>query len=527
MVACAKITSRNAQLRFAPPNGHALPYFSANETPTFRVLGEMPRLTRLRDPRVETIDPAPRPSDAYLHRAARVAVLLAIPALARTDDWPQFRGPAGSGVSIERALPAEVAPEKNLAWKQAIPNGVSSPVVVAGRVFLTGLDGERLAVLCLDAATGEVRWMRALDRAREEKFHPRHGPATPTPVSDGTSLFVFLPELGLLAYSLDGDELWRTPLGPFTSVQGMASSPVYADGKVLLLVDQTVEAFVAAFDAQSGKELWRHSRPTNFLGSYSTPIVYRPQGGPAQVIAAGSMELTAYQLETGETLWTNPGWLAPAASPSLGDGVVFSSEPVNQAPPPFEGMKPLDTDGDGSLSRQEADAVSGLVHLVDRVDGDYGDGNGRIEAPEWAKAFAAFNGYGGLRAVRLDGSGKEAWRFEKSLPYLSSALLYEGVLYAINERGVVTMLDAKTGALLKQARLQDALGDYSASPVAGDGKIYFASLEGKLTVVKAGESLETLSVADLGEGIQATPALAGGRLYVRTAKALYCFGREG
>jgi outer membrane protein assembly factor BamB len=456
-----------------------------------------------------------------------VAVLLAIPALARTDDWPQFRGPGGSGVSIERALPAEVAPERNLAWKRSTPNGASSPVVVSGRVFLTGLDGEKLAVLCLDAGTGEPLWTRELGRARQEKFHPRHGPATPTPVSDGSSVFFFLPELGLLAYSLDGDELWRAPLGPFTSVQGMASSPVYADGKVILLIDQTVDAFVAAFDAKSGKELWRRPRPTNFLGSYSTPLVYRPAGGPTQVIAAGSMELTAYQLDTGEPLWTNEGWLAPAASPSLGEGVVFASEPVNQAPPPFEGMKPLDTDGDGALSHAEADAVSGLVHLVDRVDGDYGDGNGRIEAPEWAKAFAAFNGYGGLRAVRLDGSGEEAWRFEKGLPYLSSVLLYDGVIYAVNERGIVTALDAKTGELLKQSRLREALGDYAASPVAGDGKIYFASLEGKISVVKAGKDLETLSVADLGEGIQATPAISGGRLYIRTAKALYCFGGQG
>ena len=483
-----------------------------------------PRIERLRDPRIETIDPAPRASDAYLHRAARLAVLLAIPALARTEDWPQFRGPGGSGVSIERALPAEATPERNLAWRQETPSGVSSPVVVAGKVFLTGQDGEKLAILCYDAVTGAQLWRRDLDRPRHEKFHPRHGPATPTPVSDGSSLFIFLPEVGLLSYSLDGKEHWRARLGPFTSVQGMASSPVYADGKVVLLIDQTVEAFVAVFDAASGKELWRRERPTNFLGSYSTPLIYRPVGGPAQVIAAGSMELTAYQLETGETLWTNEGWLAPAASPSLGDGVVFSSEPVNQAPPAFEGMKPLDKDGDGTLSREEADAVSGLIHLVDRVDGDYGNSDGKIEAAEWGKAFAAFDGYGGLRAVRLDGSGAEAWRFEKGLPYLSSVLLYEGLVYAVNERGVVTALDAKTGEVIKQSRLREALGDYSASPVAGDGKLYFASLEGKVTVVKAGRELETLSVADLGESIQATPALSGGRLYVRTAKALYCFG---
>ena len=482
---------------------------------------------RLRDPRVEPIDPVRPSSDAYLHRAARVAVLLAIPAFAAADDWPQFRGPGGSGVSIERSLPSKIAPDKNLAWRKETPTGVSSPVVVDGRVFLTGVEDGKLALLCLDAASGKELWRKQPPRERTEKFHPRHGPATPTPASDGANIFVFLPESGLLAYTLDGEELWRTPLGPFTSVQGVASSPIHQNGKVVLLIDQTIEAFIAAFDANTGEELWRRTRPSNFLGSYSTPLVYRPADGPVQVIAAGSMELTAYQLETGEPLWRNAGWLAPAASPSLGDGVVFSSEPVNQAPPPFSGMEPMDANKDGALSREEAEAVSGLVHLVDRVDGDHGNGDGKVESAEWAKAFSAFNGFGGLRAIKLDGSGEVEWRAEKGVPYLSSVLLYDGVLYAVNERGVVTMLDSKTGEQLEQGRLREALGDYSASPVAGDGKVYFASREGKITVVKAGKGLETLSVADLGEDIQATPAISGGRLYVRTSKALYCFGTAG
>ncbi len=483
--------------------------------------------SRLRDPRVEPIDPDPPSSNAYLPRAARVAVLLAIPALTQADDWPQFRGPAGSGVSVERALPGDVDLEANLAWRRATPAGVSSPVVVAGRVFLTGAQGGELVVLCLDGATGEELWRRSPRRIREEKFHPRHGPATPTPASDGSAVYVFLPESGLLAYSLEGEELWRTPLGPFTSVQGLASSPVHADGKVVLLVDQTAEAFVAAFDTKTGEELWRRARPSNFLGSYSTPLIYRPADGPVQVITAGSMELTAYQLETGEPLWRNAGWLAPAASPSLGDGVVLSSEPVNQAPPPFSGMEPMDADKDGALSRQEAEAVSGLVHLVDKVDGEHGNGDGKVESKEWAQAFSAFNGFGGLRAVRLDGSGEAAWRAERGVPSLSSVLLYEGVLYGVNERGVVATWNPGTGELLGQTRLRDALGDYSASPVAGDGKIYFASREGKVSVVRAGEDPKTLSTVDLGEDIEASPALSGGRLYVRTAAALYCFEERG
>lgn len=460
-----------------------------------------------------------------------IGLLLTSTALPAAD-WPGFRGPNGSGVAPDSGIPVEFGPEKNLVWSREVAPGTSSPIVVGNRLYLTALDGEELAVFCLDATTGETIWRRVAPRPRREKFHPNHGPATPTPVSDGENVYVFFPEFGLLSYTADGEERWKAPLGPFTSVQGMASSPVFADGKVVLLADQTSGAYIAAFDSASGKQVWKQERPTNFLGSYSTPVIYRPEGGPVQVIASGSVELTGYQLETGEKLWWNQGWLAPVSVPALGNRLVYVSEPLNQSPPPFTSMEPMDKDKDGALSIEEVSSISGLEFLISDIDRKYGNGDGRADADEWKKAFEAFRDAGGLAAIPLGGKGrvdasKAAWRYGKSLPYLASALLYEGVIYTVREGGIVLALAAETGGVLKQGRLRDAMEDYYASPVAADGKIYFSSREGKISVVRAGADWEVLSTTDLKERLQATPAISGGRLYVRTDRALYCFAEKG
>ncbi len=221
--------------------------------------------------------------------------------------------------------------------------------------------------------------------------------------------------------------------------------------------------------------------------------------------------------------------MAPVSVPVIGGDVLFASEPLNQEPPAYSGMKPLDADGDNKLSREEAAAVSGIVYLVDRIDGDHGNGDGVLDEAEWNAAFVEFEGSGGLRAIRLGGTGDlsetgEVWTYGKSLPYLPSILLYDGLVYAVRDGGILTALDAETGAVVKQGRLREALGQYYASPVAADGKLYFADMEGKASIVKAGRDWEVLSTVDLGAPVQSTPAAADGRLYIRTHEALYCFG---
>jgi outer membrane protein assembly factor BamB len=209
-------------------------------------------------------------------KAMKYALWLLAGVTAFAADWDRFRGPNGTGVSSESGLPAELGPGKNLAWKTATLKGNSSPVVVAGRVFLTGHEGDERVVLCIDAVTGKPLWRKGVTKARTETAHPLNGPATPSVAADGRMVYAFFPEFGLIAYDVAGVEKWRAPMGPFGSIQGLAASPVLAGGNIIQLIDTPEEAYVAAFDAITGKPAWRVERPAGFLGSYATPSVYRP-----------------------------------------------------------------------------------------------------------------------------------------------------------------------------------------------------------------------------------------------------------
>src|SRR5215467_5995404 len=257
----------------------------------------------------------------------RVLALLLTTAAFGASDWPRFRGPNGSGVSPDRHLPSDIAPNRNVVWKTKTPKGHSSPIVSAGRLWITGHEGDERIVLCYDAKTGAQLWRRSVTKARPEVVNPENGFSTPTP--DGSSVFVYFPDVGLLSYSLEGKELWRVPLGPFGGVQGMAVSPIYTDGKVILLIDTPEEAFLAAFDAASGKQLWKTERPIGFLGSYTTPIAYKSASGETQIVVAGAVELTGYQASTGERLWWARGVTnAPAAPPLIAGDSIYTLEPT-------------------------------------------------------------------------------------------------------------------------------------------------------------------------------------------------------
>jgi outer membrane protein assembly factor BamB len=466
---------------------------------------------------------------SILYRSLLAAFLATASALSAfgAADWPRFRGPNGQGVAENTGLPVHFGPAQALAWKTVLPPGNSSPIVAGGRIFLTASEGDERLVLCLEAGTGKVIWRRAVPKLRTETANPINGPATPTPVSDGVSVFVFFPEIGLLSFGSDGQQRWRTPLGPFQSVQGLAASPILVDGKVILLIDQTSDSYLAAFDPSDGSLVWKTERPSTFLGGYSTPTVYEPAIGPAQILVAGALEFTSYEVASGKRLWwANTVTNAPVSVPVLGDGFVYLNEPAGENPPPVEGM---DNDNDGKIVLSEVNGV--LLRLFSRIDQLWGDNDGVLVESEWRKAFQSLEGNGGLVAVKLGGSGDVTethiqWRYTKSLPYLASALLYNQVLYVVREGGILTSLNPATGEVLKQGRIPDAIDDYYASPIAADGKIYVASKGGKISVLKAGGEWEVLATNDLGEECVATPAIAGGKLFVRTASALYSFGES-
>jgi outer membrane protein assembly factor BamB len=158
------------------------------------------------------------------------------PALA--GDWSQFRGRNSSGIAESKELPIHLGPARNLAWRTPLPGGHSSPVIVGNRVLVTASENEKLLTICLDRLSGEVLWRHAVPRRRSGEYHKMNGPATPSPVSDGENVYAFFGDFGLIAVGLDGEERWKLPLGPFDNPNGMGSSPILAEDKVLMLCDQ-------------------------------------------------------------------------------------------------------------------------------------------------------------------------------------------------------------------------------------------------------------------------------------------------
>jgi outer membrane protein assembly factor BamB len=445
------------------------------------------------------------------------------------SDWPRFRGPNGTGVSPDQGLPGEIDIDKNVLWSVEVPKGHSSPIVVNQRLFITGHEGDERMLLCYDAGTGKLMWRKSVTKSRTETFNPVNSPTTPTTVTDGHNIFVFFPEFGLLAYDRDGQELWRTPLGPFTSIQGLAASPVFVEGLIALLIDTPEEAYLSAFDAETGKQVWRVDRPTGVLGSYTTPTLYKPEGAPTQIIVAGAVELTSYQADNGDRLWWVRGvTIFPTAPPFVAGDSVYTVEPADQGWPPFgEPLAELDKDKDGSITIAEAADNTIWARSLIGIDRNLGNNDGIVTREEYDTASSGVIG-GGLTRTKVDGQGDVStshilWRHTRGMPSLAGALLYDDVLYVVR-KAIVSTFDPETGKLLGQKRIMTALGEYYASPVAGDGKIYLVNLEGKTTVLKSGVDWEPLSTGDLGEQVIATPAIANGRIYIRTEGTLYGFG---
>jgi outer membrane protein assembly factor BamB len=444
--------------------------------------------------------------------------------------WAQFRGPNGSGVDSSTGYPVEFSPTKNVVWKASIPYGQSSPVVIGARLYGTASEGERLITFCFDTRTGRELWRRDVKRERVQNAYKANDPASPTPAADASGVVAFFPELGLISYDNSGKERWRYRLGPFKNFYGMSGSPIIAEGLVVLVCDHMSGSFVIAVDRATGRLRWKTDRPGVPTG-WSTPMVFRPDATRTDLIVLGSTRLDAYDLNTGANRW----WLPVGSGGSMGtplangDTLMISTLGGNElSMPPFASvLSQYDKDKDGRLSLEEV-----------RNDPNLGDQFGAIDenddkiilAAEWEKV-RAFLGMGewGAIAVRpgtargqLETSAVR-WRMQKNIPYIPAPLLYQGVYYLVKDGGIITSLDPATGRLLKQGRSPNALGDYYASPVAADGKVFLANTEGKITVLKAGAEWEVLAVNEIGDEISATPALSNGRIYVRTRGIMYCF----
>jgi outer membrane protein assembly factor BamB len=471
----------------------------------------------------------------FVVRALLVGLSPAFSVLALEPEWPQFRGSDGLGIGTGKP-PVEFGPEKNLLWKIDAPRGHSSPCVVGNKIFLTGLDETKLVTLCLDRRTGRELW-RAV--APAEKIEPTHriaSAASPTPCSDGERVYVYFGSYGLLAYGLDGTELWRKPMPTPLVEFGTGTSPILVDGKIILVCDQDMDSFLLAVDASTGRDVWRTPRP-GFLRSFSSPFLWKHHGA-AEIVVTGSIWVKSYAINDGREIWACRGIARVSnATPVSGDGVLLVSswnvggdagERIALAP--FdEFLAANDKNHDGVLTLDEFPPGP----LKDRFSQIDVNKDGHVTREEYEHARDLFaQATNQLFAIKPGGHGDitdthVAWKVSRHLPYVSSPLCYHGRVYAVKNGGLASCYDAATGATIYQAERLDAPGDYYSSAVAADDRVYVASQKGVVSVIDArseAAQLHVLAHNDLGEPIFSTPAILDGHIYLRTEKHLYAFG---
>ena len=420
-----------------------------------------------------------------------------------------------------------------LHWRVPLDPGHSTPVLNNGRIFLTcyRAGSQELATVALDQKTGQTLWTRAIVAARIEQTHPIGSPATATPACDGQRLFVFFGSYGLVCYDLEGKKIWEQRLGPFQDEYGAGSSPVLIDGKVILNQDHDIDSFLAAFDCATGKAIWKTTRP-DAVRSYSTPAVWLRQGRK-ELLVAGALELASYDPGTGEKLW----WLNGLArivipTPVQAGEVIYMA---SWAPGGDAGRRlaldswptaltKWDKNHDGKLAKAEVDDREVLERFY-RMDLDQ---SGLLDQKEWDRHADVFRrAQNAVMALKPSGRGELSesavvWKYPRGVPYVSTPLLDKGILWMVKDGGIVTKLDAATGRMLQEERVP-GIGNYFASPVAGDGKVYVASEQGVVSVLANAADWQVISSHEFHEKIYATPVIDRDHIYLRSEQALYCF----
>jgi outer membrane protein assembly factor BamB len=428
-------------------------------------------------------------------------VFLSLTTVGSAANWPQWRGPDGSGVSNEKNLPAEWSPSKNVKWKTPIAGrGHSSPIVWGKYVFVTtAVEGEAVSgakaakhtidgkewvhpdsvgadrkhtfkVVALDRDSGKILWeANAWEGTPYDNRHRKSSYAASTPATDGKMVYAFFGTEGLYAYDFKGKLAWKAQLGNLATLgMGTAASPVVYENLVIVQCDEDNgdSSFIVALDKKTGKEAWRTPR-TKIQVSWSTPLLVRTPKR-AELIASGTEYVISYDPATGKELWRHKG-LESNAIPS----------PV---------------------------ASSDMVYLV---------------AGYPAKI---------AMAIKLGGSGdltgtpNVPWKYAKGTAYVPSPILYGDYLYLTTDRGILTAIDAQTGEVKYEGGRIPIPATFTASPVAFEGKILMTSEDGDTFIVKAGPKHEIVGTNSIGEAVYASPAIADGHIYIRGEKNLYSIG---
>jgi outer membrane protein assembly factor BamB len=446
-----------------------------------------------------------------------------------------FRWDGGVAGADSGSIPERLDSPDVLHWKTAIDAGHSTPIIYHSRIFLTTYNASagELATLALAADTGRILWKRVVTGAGIEEFNRFTGSAAQaTPACDGQRIYVFFGSYGLICYDLQGKLLWEHRMGPFQDEYGSASSPVLIDDKVIILQDHDKDSFLMALDGKSGKVIWKKERP-NAVRSYSTPGIWT-RNGHKELLVAGALELAGYDPSDGKRLWWTYGLariVIPTPVPS-GDVVYMASwTPGGDAGQRIkmeswsEALRRWDRNGDGKLSRYEV-VNPDVIERFYRMDIDQ---NSYLDKEEWERSAAVFqraqNGILAIKPASATGELEESamvWKCSRGAPYVATPLLDRGILWTVKDGGIVTAISAATGSILREKRLP-SMDNYYASPMSADGKIYFASQQGFVSVISNEPDWKVIASHDFMERIYATPLAAEGCLFIRTEKALYCF----
>jgi outer membrane protein assembly factor BamB len=470
---------------------------------------------------------------------ALLSWLLVWPAtISSAEDWDQFRGLNGTGVSKEsKNLPVKFSHEEKLLWSAEIGEGVACPIVSAGKVVATTMLDERtFGVLCLDAKTGKELWRQELDTGPTPSITSPNTQASSTPAADGERVYVYFSTIGMLAYDLNtGKEIWKQPLAPSFYLLGWgdAHSPIVYQDMVIFNRDDDLAPFLIAYDKYTGKVRWKTERP-EMLGGYAVPVICTANG-QTDVVIAGSGKLKGYDPATGKERWTcNTLLRTIMTSPVVSDDLIYVSVQSygdTDRVLKFALLQWKDTNQDGKLSKDEFDKAFEKKF-------DKGDKNkdGFLVDDEIDDAFQApTNMVGGgniIQAVRGGGKGDVTkthvvWNIDSKSPSnIASPLVDDGRVFVVKKGGISASFDAKTGEEVYSKKRIRNFGNYYASPIAGDGKIYVQGENGFLVVLRQGPKVEVLAKNDMGDSVVATPAIADGRIFVRTLTKLHCFSEE-
>jgi outer membrane protein assembly factor BamB len=382
-----------------------------------------------------------------------------------SSDWPEFRGPTGQGISTERGLPVEWSESKNILWKVPVPgSGWSSPVVMDGKIWLTSAVGNKdvsLRVLSFDLETGRALVDAEVFRLnRGADINPKNSRASPTPILDGDRVYVHFGADGTAALTTAGAVVWKTKF-PYESQHGNGGSPIVYRDLLILSCDGGDNAFVIALDKSTGKVKWKTWRRQPYDQAYTTPLIIRV-GDRDEVVSIGAYRATAYDPMTGAEIWR-----------------VGYADGFSNVPRPVYGH--------------------GLVYIATG-----------FQQPT-------------LLAVRADGSGDVtkthiAWRLTRGAPLTPSPLLVGDELYVVSDGGIVTCVDAMTGAVHWQQRLATSA---SASPVLADGRIYVLGEDGRTAVFAPGPTFQPIGVNQLDGATLASMAVASGSFIIRSDRNLY------